>query len=484
MTRAVEVDNPPWSGSGPPITPTREWTPAPGLKVLQAVVVGAVGFDLAVQHPVGLATALAFGLMVGGSFLGGWGSRSPARPLLVAVAGPLVMLMVRESPWLVTLNVLAVLGLLLLAAMVRDEPSPVAAALGRLIRPLSLMEPAILSVELIGKSVAAAVPVPRGISPKMRSILRGVAVGLPIVVVLAALLASSDALFRSIFDFSIDMPAIGEHVWFLIVGGIISAGVAGHACWGDHPERAAPPGLIGPTELLIVLGGIVGVYSVFVITQVVAITAGAGYVRRNTGLTYAAYARQGFFQLLAAAALTLAVLLLLDRYSETPSRGQRWVGLLQQATVILTLIVVAVAIRRLFLYESEFGLTMLRFSTIVFAAWIGIVFVLCGLKLAKRLGPDFTNSVMVSAFLVLMAVNVANPESIVASRNIDRFGGTGKLDVDYLLDNLGTDALPTILSAAETRGPACEFLPRPDDRVLVFNLSRNSAAAAYDSHCR
>jgi len=422
-------------------------------------------------------------MMVGGSFLGGWGSRLPARPMLMATAGPVVMLIIRESVWLVTLNVLAVLGLLLLAAMVRDEPSPVAAALGRLIRPLSLMRPAILSVELIGKSVAAVVPIPRGISPKMRSILRGVAVSLPIVVVLAVLLASSDALFRSIFEFSIDMPAIGDHVWFLMVGGIISAGVAGHACWCDHPDRAAVPGLIGPTELVIALGGIVGVYSVFVTTQVLAITAGAGYVRRNTGLTYAEYARQGFFQLLAAAALTLAVLLLLDRYSDATTGAQRWVGLLQQATVILTLVVVAVAIRRLFLYESEFGLTMLRFSTIVFAAWIGIVFVLCGLKLANRLGPDFTNSVMVSAFLVLMTVNVANPESLVASRNIDRFGGTGNLDIDYLLHNLGNDALPTILSDAESSGPACARLPRPDDRVLVFNLSRNRAAAAYDSHC-
>jgi len=483
MARTVEVDNPPWSGNGPTVTPTREWTPEPGLKILQAVALGAVGFDIAFQHPIGLATAGAFGLMVGGSFLGGWGTRSPARPLLIAVAGPVMMLMVRESPWLVTLNVVAVLGLLLLAAMVRDEPSPVAAALGRLIRPLRFLEPAVLSMELVWKSLITVVPVPRGISPKMRSILRGVAVGLPIVVVLGVLLASSDALFRSIFEFSVSMPAIGEHVWFLIVGGLVTAGVAGHAYWGGHPDSAAPPEMIGPTELVIALGGIVSVYSVFVVTQVVAITAGAGYVRRNTGLTYAEYARQGFFQLLAAAALTLAVLLLLDRYSDAVSHGQRRVGLLQQATVILTLLVVAVAIRRLFLYESEFGLTMLRFSTIVFAAWIGIVFVLCGLKLANRLGADLTNSVMVSAFLVLMAVNLANPESLVASRNIDRFGGTGQLDIDYLLDSLGPDALPTILPDAETRGLACEFLPRPDDRVLVFNLSRISAASSYDSHC-
>ncbi len=483
MARTIQADSPPWSGSGPPMTQTRTWIPEPGLNVLQAIALGAVGFDLAVQHPVGLATAASFGLMVGGSFLGGWGTRRAARPMLLAVAGPAAMLMVRESIWLVTLNVLAVLGLLLLAAVVRDEPNPVAAALGRLIRPLRMMEPAFRSVHLVGKSVKAVAPTPRDISPKTRAILRGVAVAVPVVAVLGALLASSDALFRSIFEFSINMPLIGEHVWFLIVGGVISAGMAGHACWGENRDRVTPPELIGPTELVIALGGIVGVYSVFVITQVVAITAGAGYVRRNTGLTYAEYARQGFFQLLAAAALTLAVLLLLDRYSDTAGRGQRWVGPLQQTTVVLTLSVVAVAIRRLFLYESEFGLTMLRFSTIVFAGWIGIVFVLCGLKLANRLGPDFTNSVMVSAFLVLMTVNVANPESLVASRNIDRFGGTGQLDVEYLLESLGDDALPTILSNAETRGPACARLSRPDDRLLVFNLSRRSAAA-YDSHCR
>ncbi len=460
-----------------------DWAPSPGPRTLGAVALGAVALDLAVQHPVGLATAAALGLVIIGSILGGWGRRAIPRWILLATIGPIVMLMVRESPWLVSLDVFAVVGLVVLAALVRDEPDPVGSAIGRLIRPARVLEPAIRSGDLMAKAVVASVPVRPGFAARMRSVLRGLALGLPIAVVLVALLASSDALFRSMFGFSIEIPHLGEHLTILVAGALASLAVASHACWESSLHRSEVRQPLGSTEVTITLGGIVLVYGAFVVTQIVAIAAGADYVRRTTGLTYAQYARAGFFQLLAAAVLTLAALLLLDRYRSPAPDHRRRIDLLQQIVVALTLTVVAVAIRRLFLYESEFGLTMLRFSTIVFAAWIGVVFVLCGLKLARRLRPEFPASVLVSAFLVLMTTNFVNPEALVASRNIDRFGGTDRLDIDYLIDNLGADAMPTIISDPDARSHLCLTVTRPDDRPAVFNLARDRAAAVYDEFC-
>src|SRR5205085_4277547 len=99
--------------------------------------------------------------------------------------------------------------------------------------------------------------------------------------------------------------------------------------------------------------------------------------------TYAEYARTGFFQLLAVAAITLAVLLGLRAATDlsAPADRRRFTILALSATS-LTVVIVVVAIARLGLYEDAFGLTMLRLYSKVFAVWIGVVFLLLGVDLA------------------------------------------------------------------------------------------------------
>ena len=143
-----------------------------------------------------------------------------------------------------------------------------------------------------------------------------------------------------------------------------------------------------------------------------------------------------------------------------------------------------VAVRRLFLYEAEFGLTVLRFSTIVFAVFIGFVFVVTGWSVAGRLRHDAVAVVTVGALFTLVAVNVVNPEELVAERNIDRFGGTDQLDIDYLVDNLGADALPAMLADPAVAARICTQPPAVDDRAIVFNWSRARAAEALAAACR
>jgi len=230
---------------------------------------------------------------------------------------------------------------------------------------------------------------------------------------------------------------------------------------------------------------VVVIYLGFVIAQVVAIAAGSAYVERTTGLTYAEYARAGFFQLMAAAVLTLGVLTLLARHRRpTAPRSARRILLLEESTVVLTLATVAVAIRRLFLYEAAFGLTMLRLYTIVFAAFIGVVFVIVGLTRARRLRTNPITAVLAVGLAILLAVNLANPERVVADRNIERFGGTPALDIEYLVNSLGVDAIPAILTDPDAADVLCRQRPAIDDRAITFNLGRSRAADALVAVCR
>lgn len=461
------------------------WRIAPGPRLLGGLVLGGVAVDLGVRHPVGVLSLAAVVLLVTASRTGGWVRGTVADRLLLLALVPAALLCLRSTPWLVPLNVIAVLGLLALAAAARDEPGALGRAVLRLVHPTTALEPAVLSYQLATRSVAATT---RGRDALGRRLLRavtGLAIVTPVAAALIALLAASDPLFRSWVSIPpFDLPTIIGHLLVSGLGGMMTAALAGHGAWAIADPDREPRRVLGSAEATVVLGVVVAIYAVFVAAQVVAISAGERYIERNTSLEYSEYARSGFFQLLAASVLTLAVLLAVDRWRRRGTdRTTRRIRRLELTTIGLTLVVVGVAIRRLFLYEAEFGLTMLRLYTIVFAAFIGVVFLVVGAHLLGRLRHHPVGVIAVVAFGLLVAMNLVNPEAVVAQRNLDRFAATAELDVEFLVDRLGADAIPTIVADPSARAVLCARRIVIDDRVLVFNWGRAEAARALDEAC-
>ena len=66
---------------------------------------------------------------------------------------------------------------------------------------------------------------------------------------------------------------------------------------------------------------------------------------------------------------------------------------------MLTISIVAISMHRLALYEQQFGLTMLRLFTTVFAAWLAVVFVVAAVHLVRRRG-SLLMSIAVSALTI------------------------------------------------------------------------------------
>ncbi|MEZ5177687.1 MAG: DUF4173 domain-containing protein [Acidimicrobiales bacterium] len=148
-----------------------------------------------------------------------------------------------------------------------------------------------------------------------------------------------------------------------------------------RPEADLPaPPALGTTEAGVVLGALCALYA-FVAAQLVGVSSGSRHILESQGLTYAEYAREGFFQLLWAAAITVVVLLCVRACTGRARGALLW---LSEAIVVLTLGVVASALRRLQLYEAAYGLTMLRLACTVVAVGIGAVFVLVGVAMARR----------------------------------------------------------------------------------------------------
>jgi hypothetical protein len=170
---------------------------------------------------------------------------------------------------------------------------------------------------------------------------------------------------------------------------------------------------------------------------------------KTAGVTYADYARSGFFQLLWVAGITLIVLVLFSRITGfAHQRGRAAFAVLAETATGLTLLIVVVASMRLSLYESAYGFTMLRLYSHIFAGWIALVFLLLAADLAG-LWPRrrwFVGATAITALSLLMALNVANPEAMVVGLNTDRAVATHKIDAQYL-GGLSSDAAPALLTS-------------------------------------
>jgi hypothetical protein len=322
--------------------------------------------------------------------------------------------------------------------------------------------------------------------------VRGLLLVAPIVLVLGLLLGSADPVFASFFTVPWDAGDLVIHLILLgigVVGSSVVLRIASGESFAVHLKGRRP---LGSVEALMVLGGLVVVFAAFAVSQIVTVVGGADYVRRTAGLSYAEYARNGFFQLLAVAAITLAVLLVVR--ATVHDRHERWFVILSEVAVVLTFVVVACALRRLHLYEEAYGLTLLRLFSSAFALWIGIVFVLLGLSLSGKVAPQrawFVPASLAIALAGLLAANVVNPESLIVRRNVDRFAGSDALDVEHLV-YLSDDAVPELLrslprmtpdQAGLVRAAVCAGERSTTSGFWAFNASRDAAIEARNRHC-
>ena len=208
------------------------------------------------------------------------------------------------------------------------------------------------------------------------------------------------------------------------------------------------------------LGALVALLGAFVALQLATLFGGERHVLDTAGLTYAEYARSGFAQLLVVAALTLAVVAAANRWAR--GAGLR---LLLAALCLLTLVVLASALKRLGLYEAAFGFTRLRFAAHAILLWLGAIFVL--VLLARAAWLPRAALAITGATVLLFAL--ADPDRRIAEHNVERYERTGQLDRAYV-ERLSADATPALVSLR------CEPIER--DGLGGFNLARSRARAA------
>ncbi|RPK82396.1 hypothetical protein EES45_09120 [Streptomyces sp. ADI97-07] len=300
---------------------------------------------------------------------------------------------------------------------------------------------------------------------RVRTAVRSTVVALVLLVVFGALFASADAAFADLLGSLTPDVSVGDSPWrvFLFVLGLAGALATAYSAaapvrWDSITVRPGPARSRVEWALPLIVLNLL--FAAFITLQLAVLLGGYDKVLDETGLTPAAYARQGFWQLLWATVLTLLVIALALRWA--PRSGPRDRTLVRGVLgvlCVLTLVVVASALRRMDLYVDAFGLTRLRISVAAVELWLGVVLVLIlaagvfGAKLLPR-------AVAVSAAAGVLAFGLISPDGLIAEQSVQRYRSDKTIDVLYLRD-LSADAVPALDTLPEPlRSCALERIQR------------------------
>lgn len=166
---------------------------------------------------------------------------------------------------------------------------------------------------------------------------------------------------------------------------------------------------------------------------------------RNTTLNYASYARQGFFQLMAVSIINLVTILIAKRKDKT----NRFINYMCLIMIAFTFIIVISATMRMYFYESAYGYTMLRLLVYCVLFTESILFIPTILYIFNK-NVNLSKSYFIIITVIYVCMNFANFDNIIAKRNISRYIQTGKIDMYYLRNKTGTDAINQIAKILET----------------------------------
>jgi hypothetical protein len=441
--------------------------------VIQALFLGEL---LGINVPITIAATLGAGALLSPR---PWRMDRADRWLPVAALGFAALIAIRSNPALVAFDLVAAIALTAasLASMAgahvtRRSMTGIASLIGQ-------------GLALGGGGAYRLASAPRGlrgagtaVGSTGRAVLVGAGIALPLLIVFGVLFASADAVFGRLLASALDLHLdVGDVPFRLLVaagtawvlGGLLVMVVA-----ATQRVRRAPRGLdlrLGVVEATVALIAIDLLFGAFVAIQ-------AGYLfggldtAAATGLGYAQYARRGFFELVAVAALAGMVVLGMESLVRDRRLTYRLAAL---ALIGLTGVVLLSAGVRMALYQDAFGWSELRFFVVAAIAWLALCLVAAAGCIALGRSHALPAAVAILGLGVAFGVNVADPGAFIAEQNVRRAidpgsvppGGTTGLDTGYLA-GLGADAVPTLVRALPT-------LPPSDRTALSWALAEQRA---------
>ena len=259
------------------------------------------------------------------------------------------------------------------------------------------------------------------------SIVRAGLLSAVVLLVFGSLLRAADPMFASFISLpGLDFGTAVSHV--LVVGFFtwLVAGWGRSALLAETNQRLPSYGfslrLLDVTAILVTLDLL---FAAFVLAQLGWIFGGEAFLRARTGLTAAAFARQGFFQMAWAVALVIPVLVVSRGGLAAGAELRRRHTLLSLPAIGLLGAMIASALLRMKMYVHYYGLTTDRIYPIVAMVWLAFVLAWLAATVLRGRGRSFAAGAIISGLVTLGGLDAADPDLVVARVNVERAATLG-----------------------------------------------------------
>jgi hypothetical protein len=294
------------------------------------------------------------------------------------------------------------------------------------------------------------------------SISRGLIIGLPLLFIFGGLLMAADAVFENAIKniFSINLDNLLLHFLFITVFSSLAIGLLRSTLldeplvlnWMLTDTGSVPKDRIsfGITEIATALGMVNLLFLSFVVIQIRYFFGGASIVQLTAGLTYAQYARHGFFELVTVAGLVLPLLLLSHwLLNKDNSLHERIFRFLAGFQVLMLFVIMASAMQRMRIYQIEYGMTELRFYTMAFMIWLAFVFIWFIATVLRGRRERFMFGALIAGLIMVAMLHVINPDKLIVNNNAAQIRDRQGFDVSYVT-SLSADAVPSLIAVLPT----------------------------------
>lgn len=321
-------------------------------------------------------------------------------------------------------------------------------------------------------------------------VLLGVLIGLPMMTLVIALLSSADQIFSKVVgDLCYKLwkqilfsPNVFLVIFLMILGFFGIYSFLSALALNNMPQWNMKGKKQNPVIAITFLSMVTVVYLIFCVIQVVFLFTGGLLLPK--GYTYAAYAHQGFFQLLFVCTFNLILVLCAMSLFELNKILKGLLLLCSGCTYIM----IASSAFRMILYISTYHLSFLRVLVLWFLAMLVLLMAGVVRTVLKREFGLFRYSMTVVTVCYLV-FSCGRPDALVAEYNMAHMReDISYEDLQYLAD-LSIDTLP-ILSRYNFEHENCtrvegEYVKEYDyyDPTVIWNYD-SATGRAKASGCR
>lgn len=463
------------------------------LIVISSLIIGILVNYLFYRKSIGISffvfvlTIIAFSLVIAGKF-----EQKLTKTQILILASAIILsaeTFLRANFFLFFFNILGTLYLLILAAILFEKNifSNIRIFKYPVIPIIFLINSLKSSANFVSEQKSLIADKEKFGSKKFRAVIKGIIMSLPLLAVLGLFLYSADQIVQAyankLFDllyFKINLePIVKILITFVVT--YIFIGIFNAISKKIKPEtleeRNNPKKTTGFIESATVLILVELLFLAFIIIQFFYLFGGKNYIwGLNTYVTYAEYAKNGFFELIIVSIISFILIYVASESIKIETLKEKKIFKFLSAALFIEIsIILFSALKRLLLYVDGYGLTFSRFLAFALLFWIFSIFLVNIYKIfLEKKNSVFISMAFFLSIAVWIGINALNPDAFIAKINIERFAQGKELD-PYHFSDLSDDAINEVLKTLK--------LNVSDEKKEIIAMGLNWRYAFRDYNC-